>query len=176
MDLDENLKHKAQKIRLLVLDVDGVLTDGGLYYAPGGEEIKVFNTLDGHGIKTLQRSGVDVAIITGRRSEQITRRAEALNIRYVIQGREDKFAALEELLEQKPLALDQIAMMGDDWPDLAVMVKVGLALTVPNAHIEVLQRAHWQSRNLGGQGAVREACDLILKAQGHYAASLALYT
>lgn len=175
MHIDESLKTKAKDIRLLVLDVDGVLTDGKLYYGPDGTEIKVFNTLDGHGIKTLQRSGVDVAIITGRCSEQVSRRAEALGIRHVIQGREDKLTALQELLQQHPLPLEHIAMMGDDWPDLSVMVKVGLALTVPNAHIEVRQRAHWQSQCAGGSGAVREACDLILLAQGNYMPCLAQY-
>lgn len=172
MHIDESVKTKAKNIRLLVLDVDGVLTDGKLYYAPGGTEIKAFNTLDGHGIKTLIRSGVEVAIITGRSSEQVSRRAEALGISHVVQGREDKLTALRELLQEFPCELEQIAMMGDDWPDLSVMVKVGLALTVPNAHAEVRQRAHWQSAASGGEGAVREACDLILVAQGNYIASL----
>lgn len=176
MHIDENVKTKAKNIRLLVLDVDGVLTDGKLYFAPGGAEIKAFNTLDGHGIKTLQRSGVEVAIISGRSSEQVNRRAEALGIRHVIQGREDKFTALQELLQEHPCPLEQIAMMGDDWPDLSVITQVGLALTVPNAHLEVRQRAHWQSRAPGGEGAVREACDLILLAQGNYVTSLARHT
>lgn len=175
MRIDESLKTKIKDIRLLVLDVDGVLTDGKLYYGPNGTEIKAFNTLDGHGIKLLQRSGVEVAIITGRCSEQVSRRAQALGIQQVIQGREDKFAALQELLEHNPLPLEQIAMMGDDWPDLHAMLKVGLALTVPNAHIEVRQRAHWQSQSSGGLGAVREACDLILLAQGNYISSLAQF-
>jgi 3-deoxy-D-manno-octulosonate 8-phosphate phosphatase (KDO 8-P phosphatase) len=175
MQIDENLKNRAKAIRLLILDVDGVLTDGRLYYGPDATELKVFNTLDGHGIKMLIQSGVEIAIITGRTSEQITRRAQMLGIRHVIQGREDKMTALRELLAEHPLPLDQIAMMGDDWPDLAVMVNVGLALTVPNAHLEVRQRAHWQSRNSGGLGAVRDACDLILQAQDKYSASLEFY-
>lgn len=176
MHIDHDLKARAQGIRLLILDVDGVLTDGTLYFAPHGDEIKAFNTLDGQGIKALQRSGVEVAIITGRSSEQTARRAQALGIRHLIQGREDKFTALQELLQEHPFALEEIAMMGDDWPDLAVMVKVGLALTVPNAHIEVRQRAHWQSQLRGGRGAVREACDLILMAQDNYLSSLARHT
>lgn len=175
MHINESLKTKIKDVRLLVLDVDGVLTDGKLYYGPNGSEIKAFSTLDGHGIKLLQRTGVEVAIITGRCSEQVSRRAEALGIRHVIQGREDKFTALKELLGQNPLPLEQVAMMGDDWPDLHAMLNVGLALTVPNAHVEVRQRAHWQSQSTGGFGAVREACDLILLAQGNYMSSLAQF-
>lgn len=176
MHIDNDLKTKAQAIRLLVLDVDGVLTDGKLYFGPDGTEIKAFNTLDGHGMKALQRSGVGIAIITGRCSEQTRRRAHALGVRHLIQGREDKYVALRELLQEHPLPLEQIAMMGDDWPDLSIMTHVGLSLTVPNAHPEVLQRAHWQSTRAGGEGAVREACDLLLMAQGNYMASLAQYT
>lgn len=176
MTIDNALKSRISNIRLLVLDVDGILTDGRLYFGPDGTELKVFNTLDGHGLKTLRRSGVEVAIITGRSSEQTARRAAALGIRHLIQGREDKFVALQELLSQLPIALEQIAMMGDDWPDLAVMSRVGLALTVPNAHIEVRNRADWQSTSKGGEGAVREACDLIMMTQGTYDSSLAKYT
>lgn len=176
MQIDNNLKAKAQTIRLLVLDVDGVLTDGKLYFGPDGTEIKAFHTLDGHGMKVLQRSGVDIAIITGRNTDQTRRRAQALGVRHLIQGREDKYVALQELLQQYPTPLEQIAMMGDDWPDLTIMAQVGLSLTVPNAHPEVLQRAHWCSAHPGGEGAVREACDLLLMAQGNYMASLAAYT
>lgn len=175
MHIDDNLKTKAKNIRLLILDVDGVLTDGTLYFSPHGDEIKAFHTLDGQGIKALQRSGVEVAIITGRSSEQTARRAQALGIRHLIQGREDKFVALQELLQEHPFELEHIAMMGDDWPDLTIMTHIGLAMTVPNAHTEVRHRAHWQSHALGGKGAVREACDLILMAQGNYMSSLAHY-
>jgi 3-deoxy-D-manno-octulosonate 8-phosphate phosphatase, YrbI family len=174
------LLEKARAIRLLVLDVDGVLTDGSLYYGAQGEALKVFNTLDGHGIKMLQKIGVRVAIITGRRGDAILARARDLGIEWIQQGREDKFDALQEMLADNPVAdapiqLHEIACMGDDWPDLAVMCRVGLALTVANAHPEVKARAHWQSRSRGGEGAVREACDLLMQAQNGYNQLLAGY-
>lgn len=173
---DTELYQRARAIRLLVLDVDGVMTDGRLYYGAAGEALKVFNTLDGHGIKLLQRNGISVAIITGRRGDAVLSRARDLGIEMIQQGREDKFDALQEMLAERPTPLNEIACMGDDWPDLAVMTRVGLALTVPNAHPEVKKRAHWQSGRKGGEGAVREACDLLMQAQGLAAASLAAYT
>mgnify|MGYP006173434345 CR=1 FL=1 len=172
---ESQLLEKARAIRLLVLDVDGVLTDGSLYYGAQGETLKVFNTLDGHGIKMLQRSGVRVAIITGRRGEAILSRAHDLGIEWIQQGREDKFVALKEMLAPAPIPLNEIACMGDDWPDLTVMTRVGLALTVANAHTEVKARAHWQSHNCGGRGAVREACDLLMRAQNSFDRILADY-
>ncbi len=162
-------------IRLLALDVDGVLTDGRLYFGAEGEALKAFNTLDGHGIKMLQKSGVAVAIITGRRSDFLARRAQDLGIRLLIQGREDKFDALQELLTEYPCALEAIAFMGDDYPDLSVMARVGLAFAPPNACSPVLARAHWCSLRRGGEGAVREACDLIMQAQGTFESALAGY-
>lgn len=167
------LTDKARAIELLILDVDGVLTDGRLYFDNAGGEMKAFSTLDGHGIKLLQKAGVRVGIITGRTSELVARRARDLGVSLVIQGREDKWAALEEQLPGLGIAPEAIACMGDDWPDLAIMSRVALALTVPNAHPAVLERAHWVSRNGGGSGAVREACDLILQARGDYAQALA---
>ncbi|UTA48822.1 HAD-IIIA family hydrolase [Simiduia sp. 21SJ11W-1] len=166
----------AKNIKLLLLDVDGVLTDGKLYFDNQGNEMKAFNTQDGHGIKLLQKSGVQVGIITGRKSELVARRAGDLGINILVQGREDKFAALQEILTDLPLALEQIAFMGDDHPDLTCMVKVGLAMTTANAHPDVVARAHWQSARNGGEGAVREACDFIMQAQGTHAALLAKYT
>lgn len=170
------LQNKAIAIRLLVLDVDGILTDGRIYYGAQGEALKVFNTLDGHGLKMLMRHGVQVAIITGRKGDAITSRAKDLGIQLIKQGREDKFDALLELLQEHPFSLDSIACMGDDWPDLTVMTRVGLALTVPNAHPEVKTLSHWQSQSRGGEGAVREACDLLLKAQGNYQNALSAYS
>lgn len=170
-----DLTLRCRSIRLLLLDVDGVLTDGRLYYASGDSEIKAFNTLDGHGIKMLQASGVVVGIITGRSSEQVQRRAQGLGIQLLMQGREDKGNALLELLQNTPFKREEIAFMGDDWPDLLVMRQVGLALTVPDAHDEVVRHAHWQSRRKGGEGAVREACDLLMQAQGSYESALAKY-
>jgi 3-deoxy-D-manno-octulosonate 8-phosphate phosphatase (KDO 8-P phosphatase) len=178
--MNPQLQERARHIRLLMLDVDGVLTDGKLYFSNSGDESKTFCTLDGHGIKLLQNSGVRVGIITGRKSELVAKRARDLGISVLIQGREDKWAALNELLdtpslfEHKP-APENIAFMGDDWPDLAVMSRVGLALTVPNAHASVAERAHWQSQRRGGEGAVREACDLIMQAQGTFDVALAHY-
>ncbi len=170
---ETELLARASGIRLLVLDVDGILTDGRLYYGRDGEELKVFNTLDGHGIKLLQKSGVRVALITGRNSETVVRRAEDLGIQWLRLGREDKFDALQELLSGSDLALNEIACMGDDWPDLTIMRRVGLALTVPNAHPQVQEFADWQSNRKGGEGAVREVCDLLMKAQNTFAAALA---
>jgi len=163
-----DLETRLSRIKMLLLDVDGVLTDGRLYFSNQGDEFKAFSTLDGHGIKMLQKSGVKVGIITGRTSHLVAKRASDLGINILIQGREDKWDALQEILAKHPLELDQIAFMGDDWPDLTVMCRVGLALTPANGHSSVLERSHWQSTLRGGDGAVREACDLILKAQGSY--------
>ncbi len=178
--MNPQLHEKARRIRLLVLDVDGVLTDGKLYFGNNGEEFKTFCTLDGHGVKLLQKSGVRVGIITGRRSDLVARRAGDLGISLLIQGREDKWTALQEALAdreifEQPVRPEDIAFMGDDWPDLSVMSRVGLALTVPGAHPEVRDRAHWESSYPAGGGAVRQACDLIMQAQGSYAAALSHY-
>lgn len=174
--IDQNtLDKKAKDIRLLVLDVDGVMTDGKLYFSNSGEEIKSFNTLDGHGIKMLRNSGVEVGIITGRTSDLVAKRAKDLGIHLLIQGREDKFTALTEMRETFPCELHEIAFLGDDYPDLTVMVKIGLPLAVANAHSEVSDRAvAWTTRN-GGSGAVREVCDFIMRAQGTYEPALRKY-
>jgi 3-deoxy-D-manno-octulosonate 8-phosphate phosphatase (KDO 8-P phosphatase) len=173
--MNEQLQARARAIRLLVLDVDGVLTDGRLYFGAEGEAIKAFNTLDGHGLKMLAASGVQVAIISGRNSPMVRRRAEGLGISLIKLGREDKFTALQELLRDEPCPLEAIACMGDDYPDLSIMSRVGLALAPPNACDEVRVRAHWVSTRAGGEGAVRDACDLIMRAQGTYFAALAPY-
>ena len=175
MNATEQLLEKVRKIRLLVLDVDGVLTDGKLYFNNEGQEQKAFHTLDGHGIKMLRGSGVEVAIITGRQSKLVEKRANDLGVSLLKQGREDKFAALLELLEDFPCELQEIAFMGDDWPDLTVMSRAGLALCPPNAHNELLKRAHWVATAKAGEGAVREACDLIMLAQNTYDKTLASY-
>lgn len=173
--MNPELRERAARIKLLLLDVDGVLTDGKLYFGNNGEEFKAFSTLDGHGIKLLQKSGVKVGIITGRTSNLVARRANDLGINILVQGREDKWDALQEILQEHPLQLNEIAFMGDDWPDLSVMTCVGLALAVANAHTSVAARAHWQSRERGGDGAVRAACDLIMQAQGTFDTALARY-
>lgn len=173
--MNPELRERAARIKLLLLDVDGVLTDGKLYFGNSGEEFKTFNTLDGHGIKLLQKTGVQVGIITGRTSNLVARRAKDLGIEILVQGREDKWDALQEILQDHPVPLEEIAFIGDDWPDLGVMTRVGLALTVANAHFSVAARAHWQSKERGGEGAVRSACDLIMQAQGTFDQTLAQY-
>ena len=159
----------ASKVRWLVLDVDGVLTDGRLYYGNQGEELKAFNIQDGLGIKLLQKAGIGVAIITGRSSALVDRRAQELGIAPVVQGREDKLTALQELQAQQPMALDEIAYIGDDLPDLAVIRRVGLGITPANGRPQIAAHARLQTVAAGGHGAVREVADLLLMAQGHSA-------
>lgn len=165
----------AQKIKLLLLDVDGVLTDGRLYYGNTGEELKAFDIQDGLGIKLLQSEGISVGIITGRRSALVKRRANELGIDTLIQGREDKLTALNELLEQNSFKLDEIAFVGDDLPDLAVIRHVGLGITPANGNHIVASQALWQTKKSGGYGAVREVAELILSAQGKLESRLAYY-
>ncbi len=176
IDITPNALHyKAKHIKLLLLDVDGVMSDGKISFTNTGEEIKSFNTLDGHGIKMLRSTGVEVGIITGRQSLIVEKRATDLGIHLLIQGREDKYTAMQELLVQYPCPLENIAFLGDDYPDLTVMTRVGLSLSVANAHHEVVKRSHWQSQRKGGEGAVREACDFLMQAQGTYESSLEPY-
>lgn len=165
----------AKKIKLLLLDVDGVLTDGRLYYGNSGEEMKAFNIQDGLGIKLLQQGGIQVGIITGRVSALLQRRADELDINPVVQGREDKLTALNELLETMDIALQEIAFMGDDLPDLAVIRRVGLGITPANGSTTLVQQAHWQTSTSGGSGAVREVAEMILSAQGKLDSILAAY-
>lgn len=158
----------AHRIRLLVLDVDGVLTDGRVHYSGEHEEMKSFSILDGLGIKLLRRSGIQVAIITARRSVAVERRVRELGIDHCVQGREDKLQALDELLVQAGFSLPETAYMGDDLPDLAAIMAVGLGMTVANASSEVAARAAWRSRARGGEGAVREACEMLLRERGQW--------
>jgi 3-deoxy-D-manno-octulosonate 8-phosphate phosphatase (KDO 8-P phosphatase) len=160
---------RAQAVRLLILDVDGVLTDGGLYFSEHGESIKRFSVLDGQGIKLLQRSGVTVGVITGRDSPALRLRLAALQIQHAFFGTEDKWPAANQLLEKLGFSWSQTAVMGDDWPDLPLLKHAQLAVTPANGHIENRAVAHFASSHSGGHGAVRELCDLILTAQGHYA-------
>lgn len=149
-----------------MLDVDGVLTDGTLYYTSAGEEMKAFNIQDGLGIQLLQAGGVAVAIITGRRSPMVERRARELDITHVTQGTQDKLVAFEHLLETAGVAAEHSACVGDDLPDLPLMRRCALAVTVPEAPELVKAQAHLITRRAGGHGAVREVCELILSAQG----------
>ncbi|PLW82912.1 phenylphosphate carboxylase subunit delta [Kineobactrum sediminis] len=165
----ENLQLRAREIRLLALDVDGVLTDGGVIYSSDGAELKIFNIKDGIGIRLLQKAGVEVAIITGRHSEMVDRRAAELGIGKVIQGRADKLTALRELCLERDLQLAQCAYMGDDLPDLAAIKAVGLGLGVADAVAAVRNAADWCSLANGGAGAVREACEWLLNARGQWA-------
>lgn len=157
--------EKAKRVRLLALDVDGVLSDGRLYYGNDGEELKAFYTPDGLGIKLLQAAGIEVAIITGRNSRIVERRAGELGIKRIVQGRDDKLVALRELLMETGLDLDQVAYMGDDLQDLGAIQSAALGMTVAGGDEFVASHADWRSQHEGGHGAVREACEFILDAQ-----------
>ncbi len=160
-----DLVRHARNVRLLVLDVDGVLTDGKLYFLADGSEAKAFSTLDGQGIKMLMNSGVDTAIITGRTSSIVERRAANLGIKHLIQGREDKRIALDELLTTLQLSYDQVAYLGDDLPDLSAIRCVALGVAVANANAFVRQHAKAVTSLRGGEGAARELCEFIMAAQ-----------
>lgn len=170
------LLERAMPIKLAIFDVDGVMTDGRLYFGDDGQEFKAFHSLDGHGLKMLKQSGVDLAIITGRSSQVVTHRARNLGIDIVYQGVADKGAAFQTLLAQLHLHAAETAYMGDDVVDLPVMLHCGLALTVPEAPEVVRHAAHWTSTRAGGKGAVRDACDMLMQAQGTYTQLLAHYT
>ena len=166
---------KAKEIKLLLLDVDGVLTDGTLLYSGSGEESKSFNTQDGFGLRLLGEAGVEVGVITARQSEVVARRAKELNMRYIYQGIGNKNEAFKEIIRVSGLKPFQIAYMGDDWLDLALLQQVGLALAPANAVAEVQVAAHYVTPSTGGRGAVREACNLILTSQDKLAKLLAEY-
>ncbi len=167
--------ERAMRVKLMIFDVDGVLTDGGLRYGADGEAFKTFNVLDGHGIKLLQQSGVKVAIISARESAIVAKRAADLGIAVLRQGVHDKRAAFEQVLAELGLTAPNCGFMGDDVIDLPVMTRVAFAASVPNGHPEVRARAHFVSDAGGGRGAAREVCDFILRAQGNYETALAPY-
>lgn len=160
------LLAKAEPVRLLLLDVDGVLTDGSLIYSENGAEAKSFNTQDGLGIQLVQKAGVDVGIITARSSELVRRRAEELGMKYIAQGVANKLVAFKEILRQASLKPYQVCYMGDDWIDLSLLTRVGLAVCPANAVAEVQEACHWVTDRTGGGGAVRDACDLIVRSRG----------
>jgi 3-deoxy-D-manno-octulosonate 8-phosphate phosphatase (KDO 8-P phosphatase) len=166
---------RAARVRLMIFDVDGILTDGSLHYGPHGEMIKTFNVLDGHGMKLLQRSGVATAIISARKSDLVARRAADLGITHLFQGVHDKRAAFEQLLAQTGITAEASGFVGDDVIDLPVLTRAGFAASVPNAHPEVRSRVHYVTQAQGGRGAARELCDFVLRAQGNYEAALAPY-
>lgn len=159
-------EQRAARLRLVALDVDGVLTDGRLYYGPQGEALKVFDVRDGHGIKMLLSHGVEVAILSARSSDIVGTRARELGIGRVLQGRGDKAAAWNELLRDTGLAAEQAGFIGDDLPDLPVLEQAGFAATVADARDEVKTAAHWIAGQAGGRGAVRAFAEFILRAKG----------
>lgn len=163
----EQASEAASKIKLLLLDVDGILTDGRLYFSNSGEESKAFHSLDGHGIKMLMRAGVAVGIITGRTSNIVSKRASDLGIEILYQGREDKIDVLREISTTEDIDLSSIAYAGDDLPDLPVLQAVGLSFSVPGAHSDVKEAVDAVATRGGGEGAVREITDFILASQGN---------
>lgn len=167
--------NRAARIRMMIFDVDGVLTDGGLYFGPGGEALKRFNVLDGHGIKLLAQSGVATAIISARQSDIVLRRAADLGIVHVRQGVHDKRAGFEALLRECDIPAAQCGFIGDDIIDLPILTRAGFAASVANGHPEVRARVHYVTEATGGHGAAREVCDFILRSQGNYDAALAPY-
>jgi len=162
----EGALARAKGLKLMIFDVDGVMTDGMLYYSERGEELKAFNIQDGHGIKMLKQYGVEVGLITARRSRAVELRAANLGIAHLYQGMEDKRAAYAALLAQLGLAAEQSGYMGDDLLDLPLLTRCGFAATVPAAPEALKSRAHYVARAGGGHGAVREVCEFILRAQG----------
>jgi len=171
----QDIREKAANIRLIVFDVDGVLTDGSLYIGDDGQEYKAFHSKDGHGMVMLQHSGVEIAIITGRSSEVVRIRMASLGIQRVYQGKKEKLPAYEELKQITGLGDEQIAYVGDDVVDLPVMTRAGLAITVQDAHPLAKQHAHWVTPSGGGRGAAREVCELIMDAQDSLQSALQRY-
>lgn len=163
-----SLLEKAAKVRLMIFDVDGVLTDGSLYYDAQGEAIKRFNVMDGLGIRLLQQAGIITAIISARRSEIVSKRAADLGIAHVIQGRHDKLLAYQELCQTLNISADETGFIGDDIVDLSLLERVGFPVAVANAHSDLASAVIYQTTAAGGNGAVREVCDLLLKAQNKY--------
>ncbi len=162
----QDLTDKASLIELVIFDVDGVLTNGSLFYGDDGQEYKAFNSKDGQGMRMLLDSGVQIGIITGRESEVVLLRMRNLGISHVLQGRREKLSAYEEMKQMTGITDDRIAYAGDDVVDLPVMKRVALAVAVQDAHPLVKQHAHWQTPSNGGQGAARDLCELIMDAKG----------
>jgi 3-deoxy-D-manno-octulosonate 8-phosphate phosphatase (KDO 8-P phosphatase) len=162
-----DIRGKAAKIRLVIFDVDGVLTDGRLFFDEQGCEYKSFHSRDGLGINLLRQTGVEVAVISGRASQSVAQRMKNLGIAHVFQGQQNKLAAFETLCRDLDLTPDQVAHVGDDLLDLPIMSRVGLSIAVADAHHSILPYAHWRTASPGGAGAAREVCDLIMEAQGH---------
>ncbi len=171
----QDILEKASQIRLVLFDVDGVLTDGRLFFGDHGEQYKAFHSRDGHGMRMLQEAGVSLGIITGRQSQVVTHRMEELGIEHVYQGCREKLPFFESLCERLAIPTDTIAYMGDDVVDLPVMRRVGFAATVADAHPLVKRHAHWVAEHAGGQGAARDLCELILEGRGQLDTILGRY-
>ncbi len=162
----QDILNIAKHIKLLIFDVDGVLTDGRLFFGDDGQEYKAFYSRDGLGMKLLQRSGVEIGVITARTSQVVEHRMQNLDIKHVYQGRLDKITAFDEMISKLNIAPEHTAYVGDDVVDLPVMKRVGLAIAVQDAHPFVKKHAHWITNHNGGHGAARDACELIMEAQG----------
>ena len=163
--IEQTIFKKAQQIKLFVCDIDGVFSDGRIYLGNDGEELKAFHTKDGYGIKALGKSGVDVAVITGRRSNIVQTRMSALNVKYIVQGEENKLPALKNIMSQLSLSPEQVAYIGDDMPDYECMAYVGLSIAVNDAHPSIIALADYVTHIRGGFGAIREICDIIMQSQ-----------
>lgn len=168
--------ERAKAIRLLLLDVDGVLTDGSLLYSSSGEECKAFNTQDGFGIALLRQAGIETGVITARQSQMVQRRAEELKMAHIYQGARKKNEAFRAILNTTGYKPVEVAYMGDDWLDLVLLQQVGLALAPANAAFEVQEKVHYVTPRQGGHGAVRDACNLLLGARGELQRLLTMYT
>jgi 3-deoxy-D-manno-octulosonate 8-phosphate phosphatase (KDO 8-P phosphatase) len=175
-NLPAAIRARAERVKLALFDVDGVLTDGRLHYSDDGRESKAFHVQDGFGLKRLMANGIEVGIITARDSRMVTERTAELGIAHVYQGQTDKLACFDRLLHALKLTPEQCSYCGDDLPDLAIMQRAGLAIAVANAHPWLRERAHWHTQARGGEGAVREVCDLLLLAQGKAEAELATFS
>jgi 3-deoxy-D-manno-octulosonate 8-phosphate phosphatase (KDO 8-P phosphatase) len=171
----KDILNKATRIRLLIFDVDGVLTDGSLFLGDDGQEYKAFNSRDGHGIKMLQKHGVIVGIITGRTSRVVEHRMENLGVTHIYQGKLQKLPAYEELIAELGMSDEETAYVGDDVVDLPVMRRVGLAIAVQDAHPLVLKHSHWQTPSAGGRGAARDVCEMLMEARGVLQAEMESY-
>ena len=171
----KDVLEKAARIRLVLFDVDGVLTDGSLYLGDDGQEYKAFHSRDGHGMAMLKEAGVDIGIITGRTSQVVVHRMASLGIEHVYQGQRDKLPAFEALLAKLGISADEVAFVGDDVVDLPILTRVGLAIAVADAHPLVVRHAHWRTPNPGGRGAAQDVCELILEARDQLDALLRRY-
>lgn len=175
MVYSEKLIQKASKIKLLILDVDGVLTDNRLYYSNDGNELKTFYTRDGHGMVMLRKSGVDMAIITGRESQLVAKRAQDLKIAHLYQGVPDKLPSFQNLMDKLEISSDEVAYIGDDILDLPILMRVGLSITPADGEDEVKSRVDYVSPHRGGNGVVREICEMIMKSQDTWQQHMEFY-